>query len=169
MLTYKNIVNDFEQLVKEHMQLKSFGSGDVNQLIYWTQQIDGKDNDEDNAPVYPILYLIPNTVTRGEQEISYSFNVIIADIMDTKTSYNIQTQLWSDLLQIAEDVLAQFKYSVSTYQGDYEAKYDIEFPATLTPFNEQYDDNLVGWNMDINIVLDNPLNRCIAPFTDFTD
>ena len=87
--------------------------------------------------------------------------------MDTKTSYDIQAELWSDTLQIAEDVLAQFKYSVTSAQGDYETKYDIETPTTITPFNEAYSDNLVGWNLDISIVVDIPLNRCIAPYKDF--
>jgi len=167
MLNYKNIIDDFEKLAKNHKQINSFSTGDINQLVSWTQQIDGKDNDNNSAPVYPIMYVIPSDVTRGEQEIVYGFNIIIADIMDTKTSYDIQTELWSDTLQISEDVLAQFKYSVTPADGDYEDRYDIEGPNTITPFNEAYTDNLVGWNLDISIVLSNPLNRCIAPFRPF--
>ena len=167
MLNYKNIISDFELLADKHKQINSFSSGDINQLIFWTERIDGKDNESNSAPIYPIMYVIPSDVTRGEQELVYGFNVIIADIMDTKTSYDIQAELWSDTLQIAEDVLAQFKYSVTSAQGDYETKYDIETPTTITPFNEAYSDNLVGWNLDISIVVDIPLNRCIAPYKDF--
>lgn len=167
MLNYKNIIDDFEKLAKNHKQINSFSTGDINQMIYWTQQIDGKDNDDNNAPVYPIMYVIPSDVTRDEQFITYGFNILIADIMDTKTSYDIQTDLWSDTLQMTEDVLAQFKYSVTSAQGDYETRYDIDLPTTITPFNEAYDDNLVGWNLDISIVVSSPLNRCIAPYNNF--
>jgi len=167
VLNYKNIIDDFETLAKNHKQINSFSTGDITQLVSWTQQIDGKDNTTNAAPVYPIMYVIPSDITRGEQEIVYGFNVIIADIMDTKTSYDIQTELWSDTLQIAEDVLAQFKYSVTSAQGDYETKYDIESPTTITPFNEAYDDNLVGMNLSISIVIDSPLNRCMAPYRNF--
>jgi len=167
MLNYKNIIDDFQLLADKHKQINSFSSGDINQLIFWTERIDGKDNDENNAPIYPIMYCIPSDVTRGEQELVYGFNIIIADIMDTKTSYDIQAELWSDTLQIAEDILAQFKYSVTSSQGDYETKYDIETPTTITPFNEAYSDNLVGWNLDISIIVDNPLNRCLSPYKPF--
>ena len=169
MLNYKNIITDFETLAKEHMQINSFGTGDITQLIYWTQQIDGQENTKNEPPVYPLMYVIPSNATRDENFITYNFNVIIADIMDTKTSYDIQTDLYSDTLQIAEDILAQFKYSVTAAQGDYESKYDITLPTNIQSFNEAYDDNLVGWNIDLAIVVDSPLNRCIAPYKPFNN
>jgi len=167
MLNYKKIISDFQTISEKHKQINSFGTGDITQLIYWTQNIDGKENTTNKAPIYPLMYVIPGVVTRDEQQVTYDFNVIIADILDTKTSYDIQTDLYSDTLQIAEDIVAQFKYSVTTEQGDYEGTYDITLPATLTPFNEAYDDNLVGYNIDISLVIDSPLNRCLSPFKPF--
>lgn len=166
MITYKKIIDDFKTLVENHKQINSFGTGDIKQLIYLTSEIDGTTNDKNNAPIYPLLYVIPNPVVRGEQQLTYSFSVVIADIMNAK-NYDIETQLLSDTLQMAEDVLAQFKYSVTSSQGDYENKYDIVLPATLSNFSEAYDDILVGWSIGLDIVVDNPLNRCIAPFKDF--
>ena len=166
MITYKKIIDDFRILADKHKSINSFGSGDITQLIYLTSQIDGKDNSKNEAPIYPLLYVIPNPVSRGEQQVTYSFSVVIADIMNTK-NYDIETQLISDTLQIAEDILAQFKYSVTASQGDYENKYDIILPATLNNFSEAYDDILVGWSITLDIVVDSPLNRCIAPFKPF--
>ena len=167
MLNYKNIIDDFKELADKHKQINSFGTGDIRQLIYLTTQKLGADNTTNEAPMYPLMFVIPNPVVRGEQQIQYTFNVILADILDTKSSYDIQTDLYSDTLQILEDVLAQFKYSVTAAQGDYESRYDITLPATINPFSESYDDNLVGWNLTINIVIDNPLNRCLAPINDY--
>ena len=175
MLNYKNIITDFERLAKEHKQINSFGTGDIRQLIYLTQEKKGTPqiNDEwgenitNEAPTYPLLFVLPSSVIRDEQFLTHSFNVIICDIMNTK-NYNNETDILSDTLQIAEDILAQFKYSVTIPQGDYEEKYDIVLPANITSFSEAYDDILVGWNLNIQIILDNPLNRCIAPFKPFT-
>ena len=174
MLNYKNIIEDFAKIAKEHKQINSFGTGDIRQLIYLTQQKKGVpqqnnqwgDNLTDEAPTYPLLYVLPSSVSRDEQFLTHTFNIIVCDIMNVK-NYNIETDLLSDTLQMCEDVLAQFKYSVTIPQGDYELKYDIVLPAQINSFSESYDDILVGWNMTIQIVLDNPLNRCIAPFRPF--
>ena len=119
-----------------------------------------------DGPGFPLLYVIPQIVNRDEQFLTYNFNVVIADIMNTK-NYDIETDLYSDTLQIAEDVLAQYKYSVLQSQGDYESSYDITLPANITPFSEAYDDILVGWTISLQLVIDNPLNRCLAPFNPF--
>ena len=83
------------------------------------------------------------------------------------TNYDIEVDLWSETLQIAEDILAQYKYSVNTSQGDYESRYDLSLPTAITPFSEKYDDILVGWNLELSVIVDQPLNRCLAPFNTF--
>jgi hypothetical protein len=166
MINYKKIIDDFALLADKHKQINSFGTGDIRQLIYLTQQIEGKDNTKNSAPIYPLLYVIPSVVSRGEQQITYSLNVVIADIMNTK-NYDIETDLVSDTLQIAEDIVAQFKYSVTQAQGDYEASYDLVLPTNISPFSEAYDDILVGWTISLQIVIDDPLNRCVSPINPF--
>ena len=162
-MNLKTIIEDFKRIQENHLMINSFGTGDLKQLIYLTQEKFQSENTNFNAPVYPLMYVIPNTVNRSEHEITYNFNVLICDIMSTKT-YDIETQLLSDTLMMCEDVLAQFKYSIDTYQGNYEFKYDISLPSNISPFTESYDDYLVGWNVPISLVIGTPLNRCIAPF-----
>lgn len=163
---FKNIVEDFKLLQNRHKQLNSFGVGDIRQLIYLTQQVKDEDNVENHSPVYPLLYIVPQPAQRDAGFITYSFNVIVCDIDNTK-NYDIEVDLWSDTLQIAEDILAQFKYSVNATQGNYESRYDINLPTTISPFSEQYEDLLVGWNLQLQIIVDAPLNRCIAPYKPF--
>ena len=166
MLNYKNIIDDFKQIADKHKQINSFGTGDIRQLIYLTQQKQGQPNTDNNAPTYPLMFVLPSSVQRDEQFLTYTFSVVIADIMNAK-NYDTETDILSDTLQIAEDVLAQFKYSVTSAEGDYEEKYDVQFPANIQSFSESYDDLLCGWTLTINLVIDNPLNRCIAPFKPF--
>jgi hypothetical protein len=162
----KYIINDFRTLTAKHKQLNSFGVGDLRNLIFLTQQKEGMDNVEHNAPLYPLLYVIPQQAQRSDSEIIYNFNVIVCDIDNVKNN-QIEVDLWSDTLEIAEDVLAQFRYSVDAEQGNFASKYDIGLPTTITPFNEQYEDLLFGWNLQLQVIVDKPLNRCIAPFKDF--
>jgi len=163
----KNIIDDFEKLVDKHKQLNSFGVGDIRDLITLTQVKDGEDNTEKNeAPLYPLLYCIPQVANRDGGQITYNFNVLICDIDNVKNK-NIQVDLWSDTLEIAEDVVAQFAYSVDDAEGNYYGKYDITLPVNITPFNEQYEDKLFGWNIALQVLVDKPLNRCIAPFNNF--
>ena len=105
---------------------------------------------------------------RDGGQITYNFNVLICDIDNVKNK-SIQIDLWSDTLEMAEDVVAQFTYSVNQQQGDYYDKYDVVLPVNITPFNEAYEDKLFGWNIAIQIIVDKPLNRCIAPFNNFED
>ena len=164
---FKNIVDDLEKLVEEHKQINSFGVGDIKDLIALTQVREGVDNTTKNeAPLYPLLYVVPQPATRDEAFINYNFSIIICDIDNTKNKH-IQVDLLSDTLEMCEDVLAQFKYSVDASQGNYYDKYDVNLPQTIVPFIENYEDKLIGWTLPLQVVVDKPLNRCIAPFNNF--
>jgi hypothetical protein len=165
-LNFKNIVDDLKTLEFYHKQLNSFGVGDIKQLLYLTQQNNKQENTTDSAPIFPLMYCIPQNVTQDENFITYRLNVLICDIMNAN-NFDIEVDLWSETLQIAQDILAQYKYSVFASQGNYQTKYDLVLPTSITPFSEAYDDILVGWNLDLQIVVDMPLNRCIAPYNPF--
>jgi len=162
-MNYKSIINDFKEIQANHKMLNSFGTGDLTQLIYLTEQKFDSANPENNAPVYPLLFVVPGPTTRDDAEMTYNFSVVVCDIMNTK-NYDIETQLLSDTLMMLEDVIAQFKYSVTSSQGDYENIYDIILPTSITPFTEAYDDILVGWTAQLQLVDSYPLNRCAAPY-----
>jgi len=164
---FSSIINDLKKIEFYHKQTNSFGVGDIKQLTYLIQQRDKKENTEDRPPIYPLMYVIPRQVQNYENYVQYSLNVLICDIMNAN-NYDIEVDLWSSTLAIAQDILAQYKYSVNAQQGDYENKYDLILPASITPFSEAYDDYLVGWNLDLNILVDMPLNRCLAPFDNWT-
>jgi len=166
-INFKNITDDLALLCQQHKQLNSFGIGDIKQLIYLTQQRDKQNNNPEwSAPIYPLMFVIPQNVVQDDSFVNYQFSVLICDIMNAN-NYDIEVDLWSDTLAIAQDVLAQFKYSVTQTQGDYQHRYDLTLPTTITPFSEAYDDILVGWNLNLTLQVDMPLNRCIAPFEPF--
>ena len=164
--TFKNIVDDMKKLVENHKMINSFGIGDVKDFIFLTQQVDGEENTSNNAPIYPLLYMVPQGSNRDNGQITYSFNVIIADIDNTKNK-DITVDLWSDTLEYAEDVLAQFNYGVIPADGDFYDKYEAITPTSIIPFSEQYEDLLVGHTLSLQIIVAKPLNRCIAPYVNW--
>jgi hypothetical protein len=109
------------------------------------------------------MYVIPVAVQQDDRFVNYRFNVLICDIMNAN-NYDIEVDLWSSTLQIAQDILAQYKYSVNAQLGNYQTKYDLVLPTNITPFSEAYDDILVGWNLELQLTVDMPLDRCVAPF-----
>lgn len=166
-VNFKTIIDDLKQVETNHKMLNSFGVGDIKQLLYLTQQRDKQDNTTANKPpIYPLMYVIPTNVTQNENFVQYNFNVLICDVMNAN-NFDIEVDLWSDTLAIAQDILAQYKYAVQVSQGNYRGRYDLSLPANITPFSEAYDDILVGWNLGLQIIVDMPLNRCIAPFDEF--
>jgi len=164
---FRKVVKDLQTIANRHKQINSFGIGTIEQMIYLTQEVDKKDNTENfNAPKYPLMFVIPQPSIVAENFNEYSLNIVITDIMNAK-NYDTQVDLWSETYQMAQDVMAQYKYAVSQSQGDYEDVYDISLPITCTPFSEGYDDLLVGWSFVLTLQVDQPLNRCIAPYDNF--
>jgi hypothetical protein len=162
----KNILDDLKLIQRQHKMLNSFGTGDITQLIYLTQDNDKKPNTSWAAPIYPLLYVIPQQIQREENFVTYNLSVICADKLNTK-NYDNEIDASSDTAQILSDVLAQFKYSVTTSQGNYYSKYDLNLPSSMNYFSERYDDILVGWTMNLQVIVSDPLNRCLAPFDPF--
>lgn len=171
-VNFKTLSKDLKEIATRHKQINSFGIGDLKQLNYFLQMntdddLDKGDNPDGKSPKYPLVYVVPQTTNRDRRTITYSFNVIIADILSK--DYSNEIDVWSDTLQIAEDILAQFGYGVDSNSGNYYEKYDIQTPTQIIPFSESFDDYVSGWNLQLTIIVDSPLDRCIAPFDGFTD
>jgi len=172
MVNFKILSNDLKEIANRHKMINSFGIGDLKQLNYHLQLNTDDDlvkgeNEGDVSPKYPLVFVIPQTSSRDRRTITYSFNIIVADILDS--DYSNEIDVWSDTLQIAEDILAQFGYGVDDSSGNYYDKYDIITPVNIIPFSESFDDFVSGWNLQLSILVDSPLDRCIAPFKPFDE
>jgi hypothetical protein len=95
----------------------------------------------------------------------YQFNVIILDIIERDLSN--QTDVLSDTNQILDDVISQFRLSVTNSLGNFNKQYYLQTPVTCNPFIEKYTDLCGGWSGLLNIEVIIPLNRCDAAFGSF--
>ena len=160
---FKKVVDLLRQLQTYHEQLQGFGIGDITQLNYDIEERLKIDNTEQNySPYYPLMYVIPQVATTDGRETVYEFDILIMDIQNTK-NFDNQVDAWSDTLDILKDVISQLKYSLDSCY----CTWDIDYPISMTPFHEAFDDYVDGWTGKIRLRIPDAINRCDAPYAEF--
>jgi hypothetical protein len=159
---YKKIADLLKNIGTYHEQIQSFGMGDMKQLMYYVTERLKQPNEDSLGAYYPLMFVVPQTAKSDGRKMVYSFNILMMDILNVK-NYENEIDVWSDTLDILKDVVAQLKYSFDSCY----CQWDIDYPVNFTPFSEQYDDYVSGWNAQINLVIPDALDRCIAPFAEF--
>ena len=165
-INFKTIADDFRYLADSHKQLNSFGLGDTDQLGYLIQSRDKQDNPSDNSPYFPLLYVVPSKIRNELQFKTWTFNVVSLDIVERDLGNSLDTL--SDTLQILNDVISQFRLSVTNNQGNFNTLYYLDDTVQCNPFQEKYQDLCNGWSGLLQIKTKTPLNRCAAAFNTFT-
>jgi hypothetical protein len=165
-INFKTISDDFRNLADTHKQLNSYGLGDIDQISYWTQSRDKQENTDYQSPFYPLLYVVPSSVQNDLQYKTWGFNTLVMDIVER--DLDNQIDVLSDTNQILQDVISQFRLSVTNVFGNYYQKYYLDDEVTCIPFLEKYDDMTNGWNGELKIKTMTPLDRCSAAYYTFT-
>lgn len=148
-VTYYQIIEDLKGLSAAHEQINSFGFGDLTQI---TMDIETK-----QSPIYTKLYVIPNDTILDQNQLTYNFQIIVADRL--KDDYSNQRDVMNDTLEIMKDV---FTY---LYLSEYESEWD----ATVEPFLERFEDVLAGWTMNLTLTQPFDYNRCVVPERPFVN
>ena len=164
-INFKTFHDDFRMLADYHKQLNSFGFGSIEDFTYWTESRNKEENVTFNAPIYPLLYVVPGEVQQNFGFMNYSFQIIVSDIIERDLKNQID--VLSDTNQILDDIIGQFRLSVTESLGNFNNEYYLDEAIVCTPFLEKYDDLLGGWIGNLNIEVKIPLNRCDAAFDSF--
>ena len=163
---FKKIHDDLQLMATNHKQINSFGFGDTDQLSFWTQVRDHQDNPTFEPPVFPLLYIVPGPCTNSLQFKTWEMNLVMLDIVDRDLAN--QVDVLSDTLQMLQDVVSQYKLSVTKPYGLYDTYYDLLENVEYTPFMESYTDLNNGWTANLKITTTTALDRCAAAFNTFT-
>ena len=164
-INFKTFHDDFRLLADHHKQINSFGFGALEDLSFWTESRDKQQNTEYNSPIFPLMYVVPANVFQNLSHMVYEFNVIILDIIQRDLSN--QVDVLSDTNQILDDVISQFRLSVTNALGNFNKEYYLQTPVECFPFMEKYTDLCGGWNGVLRIEVNAPLDRCAAAFNSF--
>jgi hypothetical protein len=160
MITYKNIIDDFNSVATNHFLINSFHSGMLDEVDI--NKLDTSD--------FPILYIEPSTTTVNTGVLTYSFMVFTIDLI--KEDLSNRDEVWTSMLEVMQDVIAEFKQNLSLQgsDGDSGKKYSyvpdevvLEEPISIEPFTARFSNMLTGWNATFTMQVNNPNSLCTAP------
>ena len=152
--TYSKLISALKELALSNLAIKSFRVGPLSDV-----EIAMKSDDQQaqNSFKYPYVHLVPVNATMNGRSTIFSFDMIIMDL--AKDQIDLETTVHSSTLEITRDIMAKFNQTTWT-----EFRYNIQLPATTTPFVEGYLNSVAGWTTQLNVEAITPLNLCDAPF-----
>ena len=160
MITYKNIIDDFNTIATNHFLINSFHSGMLDEVDI--NKLDQSD--------FPILYVEPGNTNIDKGVMTYTFTVFTMNLI--KEDLTNREEVWSEMLQIMQDIIAEFRQnlSVQTSGGDSGKKYSyipnevvLNLPINAEPFTVRFSNMLTGWNATFTMQVNNPNSLCNAP------
>ena len=149
--TYNNVVDTLCRLGEYHEQISTVSVGDLFDINL------------EKMEKMPLLHINPTSVTTGDSELVYNFQLFICDLVSEKSDWqthqakqltklinakNNEQQVWNQTLEICTDFIGMLRHSSRQSQ---EGVNDINFPLyftqdqfTIEPFQERFDNLLCG-------------------------
>jgi len=159
MITYKNIVDDFNTIATNHFLINSFHSGLLD-------EVDINKMDSSN---FPILYIEPGNTNIDKGVLTYTFTVFTMNKI--KEDLSNREQVWSEMLQIMQDVISEFRQNLSVQTANDPGKkfsyipneVVLNLPINAEPFSVRFSNMLTGWSANFTMQVNNPNSLCDAP------
>jgi hypothetical protein len=171
--TYNNVVNFICRLGQYHEQISTISVGDIFDINL------------EKMEKLPLLHINPTSVTTGDSELIYNFQIFICDLVSEKKDWQVfqaqqltklvdpknnEQQVWNQTLEICTDFIGMLRHSSRQSLAGVN---DINFPLyftedqfTIEPFQERFDNLLCGWTFTMGIKVMNDFDTCIIPATD---
>ena len=171
--TYNNVVNFICRLGQYHEQISTISVGDIFVINL------------EKMEKLPLLHINPTSVTTGDSELIYNFQIFICDLVSEKKDWQVfqaqqltklvdpknnEQQVWNQTLEICTDFIGMLRHSSRQSLAGVD---DINFPLyftedqfTIEPFQERFDNLLCGWTFTMGIKVMNDFDTCIIPATD---
>ena len=168
--TYNNVVNFICRLGQYHEQISTISVGDIFDINL------------EKMEKLPLLHINPTSVTTGDSELIYNFQIFICDLVSEKKDWQVfqaqqltklvdpknnEQQVWNQTLEICTDFIGMLRHSSRQSLAGVN---DINFPLyftedqfTIEPFQERFDNLLCGWTFTMGIKVMNDFDTCIIP------
>jgi len=171
--TYNNVVNTLARIANYHEQISTVSVGDIFDI------------DLEKETKFVLLHINPVSVTTGESELIYNFQIFIMDmvsekddweadqqeqnakLVDTKTN---EQEVFNQTLEICTDFIGMLRHSS---RQSLSSVSDIDVPVyftqdqfTIEPFQERFDNLCCGWVFQIGVKVMNDFDTCTIPVRD---
>jgi len=113
--------------------------------------------------IYPLSHIIMNNVVQGGQVLTYNLTILLMDIIDINkapvvdqfTSNTDEMDILNTQLAVGNKLVEQMR-SGALFNDMYQVINDV----TFDPFYDRFENELVGWSMNVSIVVENDIYIC---------
>ena len=171
--TYNNVVNTLLRLGEYHKQISTTSVGDIFDINLEKMQ------------KFPLLHINPTSVTTGDSQLTYNFQIFIMDMVSEKEDWtknnasaefpklyktlSNEQDVLNETLQIATDFIGMLRHSEQqSLAGTNDINAPIYFTQdqfTIEPFSERFDNLCCGWTFTMGVLVQNNFQTCIIPVT----
>jgi hypothetical protein len=171
--TYNNVVNTILRLGEYHDQISTTSVGDIFDINLEKMQ------------KFPLLHINPTSVTTGDSQLVYNFQIFIMDMVSEKENWTLnnasanfpklyktlsnEQDVYNETLQICTDFIGMLRHSEQqSLAGTNDINAPIYFTQdqfTIEPFSERFDNLCCGWTFTMGVLVQNNFQSCIIPVT----
>lgn len=145
-----------EEFAKKHLQINSFGNGDLWEVIEKSNTSKSFDDF-----TYPLLWAQDGSVGFGDNINTFSFQMLAMD--QTLNGEVNENFVKSSMVEILNDFVSYFRKTKFTdVEGN---RLSFKFSATSADsYTERFNDILTGYNLQVTFTIPNAPNACKIPF-----
>jgi hypothetical protein len=119
--------------------------------------------DLDKQTIFPLAHVIVNSVTSGEQTLTFNISVLAMDIVDISKEPDVNIFVGNDNEQdVLNTQLAVLNKLIQKLRiGNlYVSKYQILGDVSLEPFRDRFENQIAGWTATMDIIIENDVDVC---------
>lgn len=119
--------------------------------------------DLDKQTIFPLAHVIVNSVTSGEQTLTFNISVLAMDIVDISKEPDVNIFVGNDNEQdVLNTQLAVLNKLIQKLRiGNlYVSKYQILGDVSLEPFRDRFENQIAGWTATMDVIIGNDVNVC---------
>lgn len=113
--------------------------------------------------IFPLSHLIVNSVTSSENVLTFNISVLCMDIVDFSKNQvvdpfvgnNNEQDILNTQLSVANKLIQTLRIGQL-----YREKFQVIGDATLEPFRDRFENNLAGWAVTFDVLIENDINIC---------
>jgi len=170
--TYNNVVNTLLRLGEYHDQISTTSVGDIYDINL------------EKMEKFPLMHINPTSVTTGDSQLTYNFQVFIMDMVSEKSDWqteqheqltklvntkNNEQEVFNQTLHICTDIISMIRHSAAqSMKGVSDINEPIYFTQdqfTIEPFQERFDNLCCGYVFNLGVLVQNDFQTCDIPVT----